>query len=115
MNNFFDYVTKLERSDPSRYARRGHGPPIDIDIGKLAEAYRLRNQFVHGMRQVELSNNQLVSRWDNAMNIMSAALATFDPTLRTSHDKIVGKQTHKDAIKKKEQTPFDSNLVAKKN
>jgi hypothetical protein len=65
MSSFFDYVGKLERSNPSRYVRRGHEPPIDIDIEKLAEAFRLRIEFVHGMRQVKLSNNQLVSRCYN--------------------------------------------------
>ena len=79
MNNFFDYIAKLERSNPSRYVRRGHGPPINIDIEKLREAFRLRNKVVHEMIQVELSNNQLVSRWDNVMNIMDAAIAIFDP------------------------------------
>jgi hypothetical protein len=98
INDFFDYVTKLERSNPSRYVRRGHGPPIDIDIKKLREAFSLRNEVVHAMRQVELSNNQLVSRWDNVMNIMDAAIAIFDPTLRKSLDKQVGEQTHKDIV-----------------
>jgi hypothetical protein len=56
----------------------------------------LRNQVVHGMDQVELSNNQLVSRWDNVVNIMDAAIATFDLTLRRSLDEQVGKQIHKD-------------------
>lgn len=101
MNDFFDYVTKLERSNPSRSVRRGHGPPIDIDIEKLQEAFRLRNEVVHAMHQVELSNNQLVSRWDNLMNIMDAAIAIFDPTLRSSLDEQVGKQTQKDIDKRR--------------
>ncbi len=101
MNDFFDYITKLERSNPSRSVRRGHGPPIDIDIKKLQEAFRLRNEVVHAMRQVELSNNQLVSRWDNVMNIMDAAIAIFDPTLRNSLDEQVGKQTQKDIDKRR--------------
>jgi hypothetical protein len=101
--HFFDYIRKLERSNPSRYARRGHGPPIDIDYKKLREAFALRNQVVHEMHQVELSNNQLVSRWDNAMNIMDAAIAVFDPTLRERLDEAVIEQTRKDISKRKKK------------
>ena len=103
MNNFFDYIAKLERSNPSRYVRRGHGPPINIDIEKLREAFRLRNKVVHEMIQVELSNIQLVSRWDNVMNIMDAAIAIFDPDpeLRKSLDRQVKEQTQKDIAKRK--------------
>ena len=68
MSSFFDYITKLERSNPSRYVRRGHGPPVDINIEKLREAFKIRNRIVHEMYQVEISNNQLVSRRDNVMN-----------------------------------------------
>ena len=96
--NFFDYIQKLERSNPSRYVFRGR--PIGIDYKKLLEAFVLRSQVVHEMRQVDLSNWQLLSRWDNAMNIMDAAEAIFDPTLRGTLDEIVDKQSKKDAAKK---------------
>jgi hypothetical protein len=66
-------------------------PPIDIDI-KIREAFSLRNEVVHAVRQVELSNNQLVSRWDNVLNIMDAAIAIFDPTLKESLDERIRKQ-----------------------
>jgi hypothetical protein len=101
IHNFFDYIAKLERSNPSRYVQRGHGAPIDIDIEKLREAFSLRNEVVHAMHQVELSNNQLVSRWDNVMNIMDAAIAIFDPTLREALDERVRKQTQKDVAKRR--------------
>jgi hypothetical protein len=47
--DFFDYVRKLERSNPSRYVFHGHGPPIDIDYKKLLEVYALRHKVVHEM------------------------------------------------------------------
>lgn len=107
--DFFDYVRKLERSNPSRYVFRGHGPPIDIDIKKLLEAFSLRHQVVHEMRQVEISNWQLVSRWDNAMNIMDAAVAMFDPKLRKDLDEAVERQTRKDIGHK--NRPTEQNIT----
>jgi hypothetical protein len=92
--NFFDYVRKLDRSDRSRYVFDGH--PIDIDYKKLKEAFELRHQVVHEMKQVELSNWQLVCRWDNAMNIMDAAGAMFIPEIRQSLDEAVERQTKKE-------------------
>ena len=52
------------------------------------------------MRQVDLSTWQLLSRWDNAMNIIEAAVAIFDPAIRGDLDKIVDGQSKKDATKK---------------
>ena len=50
-----------------------------------------------------VSNTQLVSRWDNAMNIMDAAVAMSDPDLRASLDSQVEQQTQKDIAKRKKQ------------
>jgi len=86
--DFLDYVHKLNDVDQTRYVLDGH--PIPIEYGKLKDAYKLRNEIVHELRSLKMSNSRILSLWDNIMNIMDISVSIFlsasDPNLRSSLD-----------------------------
>lgn len=86
--DFLDYVHKLNDIDQTRYVL--HGRPIPLNYGKLIEAYQLRNEIVHEFKDTRLSNNKILSLWDNAMNMIDISVAIFlstsDEDLRSTLD-----------------------------
>jgi hypothetical protein len=86
--DFLDYIHKLNDINQTRYVLDGH--PILIDYAKLKEAYRMRNEIVHGLKNPKISNWGILSMWDNIMNIMdisgSIFLSAADKDLRSSLD-----------------------------
>lgn len=86
--DFLDYVHKLNDIDQTRFVLDGH--PIPIDYGKLKEAYQIRNEIVHELKDMNLSNWKILSLWDNLLAIIDISVAVFlsasDPNLRSSLD-----------------------------
>lgn len=84
---FFEVIQKVDRSNRARYVFRGRS--IDINYKKFMEVFRLRHAIVHEMKDVELSNWQLVSLWDNTMNILDAAYMIVMPDSRKNIEQII--------------------------
>jgi hypothetical protein len=85
---FLDYVIKLNDIDQARYVLKGR--PIPIDYSKLISVTRLRNEVVHDLKPVNISNWGILSLWDNLMNIMDISVVIFlsvaDKELKTTLD-----------------------------
>jgi hypothetical protein len=86
--DFLDYVHKLNDIDQTRFVLDGH--PIPIEYGKLKEAQQIRNEIVHELNDINLSNWKILSLWDNLLAIMDVSVSVFlsasDPNLRSSLD-----------------------------
>jgi hypothetical protein len=84
---FFELIQKIDRSNRARYVFRGR--PIDINYKKFMEVFRLRHAIVHEMKDIQLSNWQLVSLWDNTMNILDAANMIVMPDNREHVEQVI--------------------------
>jgi hypothetical protein len=86
--DFLDYVHKLNDIDQTRFVLDGHSIPIEY--GKLKEAHQIRNEIVHELKDINLSNWKILSLWDNLLAIMDISVSIFlsasDPNLRSSLD-----------------------------
>lgn len=86
--DFLDYVHKLNDINQTRFVLDGH--PIPIEYGKLKEAEQIRNEIVHELKDINLSNSKILSLWDNLLAIMDVSVSIFlsasDPNLRSSLD-----------------------------
>ena len=78
--DFFDYILRLNNADKYAYVSKGYPKPINY--GKLIQAFEIRHKIVHELSDVELSNSQIMSLWDNAMNIMDVGTSLFIPELQ---------------------------------
>jgi hypothetical protein len=86
--DYLDCIHKLNDIDQTRYVLDGH--PIPLDYGKLNEAYQMRNEIVHELKNPRISNWGLLCLWDNMLNMMDISVSVFlaagDPNLRSSLD-----------------------------
>jgi hypothetical protein len=86
--DFLDYVHKLNDIDQTRFVLDGH--PIPIEYGKLKEAHQIRNEIVHELQDINLSNSKILALWDNLLNMMDISVSVFlsasDPNHRSSLD-----------------------------
>lgn len=85
---FLDYVQKLNDINQTRQVFDGH--PIPLEYRRLMEAYELRHQIVHELKDVHLTKTKVLELWDNALNVMEIANTVFlsagDPRLRAGLD-----------------------------
>jgi hypothetical protein len=92
---FFEVIQKVDRSSRARYVFRGR--PININYKKFMEVFRLRHLIVHEMKDIQLSNSQLVLLWDNTMNILDAASMIVMPDNRKHVEQVVEEQAVKES------------------
>ena len=83
--DFLDYVHKLNDIDQTRQVLDGH--PIPIEYRKIKEAYHIRNEIVHELKNPMIPNWRVLSLWDNIINIIEISVSVFssasDPNLRS--------------------------------
>lgn len=66
----------LNNIDQTRQVFDGH--PIPLEYRRLREAYELRHQIIHELKDVHLTKTKVIELWDNALNIMEVAETVFE-------------------------------------
>lgn len=88
MDSFLDYTIKLNDLNQTRHVLDGH--PLPIKYEELINAYKLRNDIAHEIKDVKISKSRVIALWDNFMNIMDLSQSVFlsvsDSVLRCSLD-----------------------------
>jgi hypothetical protein len=78
--DFFETVKKIDWYNPYKYEKGRR--PLHKNWNRFMEMFELRNQIVHNMKEVELSQTMLSSNCENTMNFLEAAIFVADPTWR---------------------------------
>lgn len=101
MYSFLDYIIKQNDPNQTRFVLDGH--PIPIEYEKLTDAYRLRNEIAHEIKEAKISKSRIIAIWDNFLNIMDISRSVFrsvsNPELRSLLDS--GYKDGKDRARKK--------------
>ena len=88
MDSFLDYLIKINDINQTRFVLDGH--PLPIKYEELINAYQLRNNIAHEIKDVKISKSRVIALWDNFMNIMDLSLSVFlcvsDSAIRSSQD-----------------------------
>jgi len=79
--DFLDYVKKLNDIDQTRQVF--DGPPIPLEYSRMYEAYRLRNDIVHDLKDVHLTKTKIKEMWDIALNIIEIGQKVIDNAVTT--------------------------------
>jgi hypothetical protein len=74
--DFLDYIKKLNDIDQTRQVF--DGPPIPLEYSRMHQAYVLRNDIVHNLKDVHLTKTKVLEMWDNALNIVEIGQKVID-------------------------------------
>lgn len=85
---FLHYVRMFNDINQTSQVFDGH--PIPLEYRRMREAYELRHEIIHELKDVHLTKTKVKELWDNALNIMEIANSVFasvgDPSQRASLD-----------------------------